>query len=123
MNIAITGICGFVGRELALHLVDCFQSARIAGVDNFSRPGSETTRGRLKAAGIVVKHGDIRCASDLEALGGADWVVDGGAHPSVLAGVDGRTSSRQALEHNLGGTVNVLEFCKQRSAGLVLLST
>jgi CDP-paratose 2-epimerase len=123
MNIAITGICGFVGSELALHLVDCFQGARIAGVDNFCRPGSETTRGRLKAAGIVVKHGDIRCASDLEALGGADWVVDAAAQPSVLAGVDGRTSSRQALEHNLGGTLNVLEFCKQRSAGLVLLST
>jgi CDP-paratose 2-epimerase len=82
VNIANTGICGFVGSKLALHLCDCFQGARIAGIDNLSRPGSETTRGRLKAAGIVVKHGDIRCASDLESLGGADWVVDAAARAS-----------------------------------------
>ncbi|MES2695229.1 MAG: NAD-dependent epimerase/dehydratase family protein, partial [Verrucomicrobiota bacterium] len=41
----------------------------------------------------------------------------------VLAGVDGKTSSRQLIEHNLGGTVNMLEFCKQHRAGFILLST
>jgi CDP-paratose 2-epimerase len=123
MNIAITGICGFVGSELALLLSNRGDGTRVAGIDNFSRPGSETTRGRLKAAGIIVKHGDIRCASDLEVLGSADWVIDAAAQPSVLAGVDGRTSSRQTVEHNLAGTLNVLEFCKARGAGLVLLST
>jgi CDP-paratose 2-epimerase len=41
----------------------------------------------------------------------------------VLAGVAGRTSSRQLLEHNLWGTVNILEYCKAHRAGLVLLST
>ena len=53
----------------------------------------------------------------------ADWVIDAAANPNVLAGVDGRSSSRQVVEHNLSGTLNVLEFCKQRGAGLVLLST
>jgi CDP-paratose 2-epimerase len=120
---AITGICGFVGSELALQLARRFAGTQIAGLDNFSRPGSETTRPRLKAAGITVRHGDVRCASDLDALGDADWVIDAAANPSVLAGVDGRTSSRQAIEHNLVGTLNVLEYCKQRGAGLVLLST
>lgn len=43
--------------------------------------------------------------------------------PSVLAGVDGRTSSRQLVEHNLGGTVNMLEYCRARGAGFILLST
>jgi len=50
-------------------------------------------------------------------------VIDAAANPSVLAGVDGRTSSRQLVEHNLGGTVNLLEFCKTHRAGFVLLST
>ncbi|MFI5358262.1 MAG: NAD-dependent epimerase/dehydratase family protein, partial [Opitutales bacterium] len=36
---------------------------------------------------------------------------------------DGRSSSRQLVEHNLTGTLNLLEFCKQHRAGLVLLST
>ena len=123
MRIVITGVCGFVGSELALSLRRRFQDAHLSGIDNFSRPGSETTRPRLKAAGIAVKHGDVRCASDLDAAGDADWVIDAAANPSVLAGVDGRTSSRQIVEHNLSGTLNVLEFCKQRGAGLVLLST
>jgi CDP-paratose 2-epimerase len=123
MRIVVTGICGFIGSELALQLRDRFADAVIAGIDNFSRPGSETTRPRLLAAGVTVKHGDVRCASDVDALGDADWVVDAAANPSVLAGIDGRTTSRQIIEHNLGGTVNVLEFCKARRAGLVLLST
>ena len=123
MNILITGICGFAGSELALQLQARFSGARIAGIDNFSRPGSEITRPRLKAVGIAVKHGDIRCASDLEGFGAADWVIDAAANPSVLAGIDGRSSSRQVVEHNLAGTMNVLEFCRERHAGLVLLST
>ena len=41
----------------------------------------------------------------------------------MLAGVDGRTSSRQLIEHNLSGTINLLEFCKQHHAGFILLST
>jgi CDP-paratose 2-epimerase len=53
----------------------------------------------------------------------ADWVVDAAANPSVLAGVDARSSSRQVIEHNLYGTVNLLENCKRVQAGLVLLST
>ena len=37
--------------------------------------------------------------------------------PFLLAGVDGKTSSRQLIEHNLGGTVNMLEFCKTHENG------
>lgn len=123
MRIAITGVCGFVGSELALQLAARLPGAQITGIDNFSRAGSETNRPRLQAAGIVVAHGDVRSASDLESLGAADWVIDAAANPSVLAGVDGRVSSRQVVEHNLIGTLNTLEYCKARGAGLVLLST
>jgi CDP-paratose 2-epimerase len=27
------------------------------------------------------------------------------------------------VEHNLGGTVNLLEFCREKQAGFILLST
>jgi CDP-paratose 2-epimerase len=50
-------------------------------------------------------------------------VIDAAANPSVLAGVDGLSSSRQVVEHNLGGTMNLLEYCKRSRAGLILLST
>jgi len=72
---------------------------------------------------IPIIHGDLRLASDLDELGAFDWVIDAAANPSVLAGVDGGTSSRQLVEHNLHGTINILEFCKRRGAGLILLST
>jgi CDP-paratose 2-epimerase len=41
----------------------------------------------------------------------------------VLAGVDGTTSSRQLIEHNLYTTVNLLEVAKRCRAGFTLLST
>jgi len=41
----------------------------------------------------------------------------------VLAGVKGNSSSRQLLEHNLAGTINLLEFGRRTGAGLILLST
>jgi CDP-paratose 2-epimerase len=123
MNVLITGICGFVGSELALELRARFAEARIAGIDNLSRRGSESSRPALERAGIDVRHGDIRCASDVESLGDADWIVDAAANPSVLAGVDGRSTGRQVVEHNLLGTMNLLEYCARRGAGFVLLST
>ena len=70
-----------------------------------------------------VLHGDIRCASDLDVLPAVDVVLEPAANPSVLAGVDGRASSRQLVEHNLLGTVNMLEYCRRHSAAFVLLST
>jgi CDP-paratose 2-epimerase len=70
-----------------------------------------------------VCHGDVRNSSDFETLPPVDWVIDAAANPSVLAGIDGTTSSRQLIEHNLLGTVNILEYCKRVGAGLILLST
>ncbi|MDA7877630.1 NAD-dependent epimerase/dehydratase family protein [Akkermansiaceae bacterium] len=125
MNILITGICGFVGSTLAEALLDHADpgSLQITGIDNFSRNGSWLNRDRLAARGTTILHGDIRAAADLEALGPFDWVIDAAANPSVLAGVDGKSSSRQLVEHNLGGTINLLEACKRWSAGFILLST
>lgn len=123
MTIFITGICGFVGASLARTLVSLGSRLEIFGIDNLSRPGAHLNREALLRQGVKVWHGDIRLPSDLAALPAADWVIDAAANPSVLAGVDGKTSSRQLLEHNLGGTLNLLEYCKQHRTGLVLLST
>jgi CDP-paratose 2-epimerase len=41
----------------------------------------------------------------------------------LISGIDGQTSARQLVEHNLAGTLNLLEYCKRHRAGLVLLST
>ena len=123
MRILITGVCGFVGSRLAEALIERRHGIEIFGLDNLSRPGSETNRPWLKRLGVKVVHGDLRQASDLESLPAADWVIDAAATPSVLAGVDGKISTRQLFEHNLIGTCQLLEFCKARKAGLILLSS
>ena len=123
MRILISGICGFVGSTLARWLHQAIPDCEIVGFDNFIRPGSEQNRLALGRTGIRVHHADLRNASDIEALPNADWVIDAAANPSVLAGIDGRTSSRQLVEHNLSGTINLLEYCKARHAGFIILST
>ena len=122
MKILITGVCGFVGSSLARGFLDANSALEIFGIDNLSRAGSELNRPLLKKLGVHFLHGDIRSRSDVELLPDADWVIDAAANPSVLAGAEGSTT-RQLLEHNVLGTVNVLEYCRRRNAGLILLST
>jgi CDP-paratose 2-epimerase len=123
MRILISGVCGFVGSHLARYLIESCVGITIVGLDNLARPGSEVNRVSLKHLGVQLFHGDIRMASDLETLPHTDWVIDAAAQPSVLAGRDGKISSRQLLEHNLLGTINILEYCRSSQAGLILLST
>ena len=123
MRILITGICGFVGSTLARGLRESWPDWEIVGLDNFVRAGSETNRRTLREGGVKLYHGDVRNPSDLETLPRCDWIIEAAANPSVLAGVDGKTSSRQLIEHNLIGTINVLELAKQWRCGFTMLST
>ncbi|NBW85415.1 MAG: NAD-dependent epimerase/dehydratase family protein [Planctomycetia bacterium] len=83
-----------------------------------------TNRAALEADGVQVVQGDVRIAGDVEAAGPCDWVIDAAAEPSVLAGTSaGGTGRRELLDHNLLGTVNLLEAAARWGAGVVLLST
>ncbi len=121
MRILITGICGFVGSTLARGLLAA--GHQVAGFDSFIRPGSQTNRAPLEKLGAKVLTADLRDVAVMDALPAADFVIDAAANPSVLAGVDGKTSSRELVDHNLTGTINVLEYCKAHQAGFILLST
>jgi CDP-paratose 2-epimerase len=123
MKVLITGICGFAGSTLAVEMLRQSPDLELVGLDNLSRPGSELNRRGWQERKVRLFHGDIRNPSDLEGLPEVDWVLDAAANPSVLAGVQGQTSSRQLIEHNLGGTVNLLEFCKRCRSGFIMLST
>lgn len=123
MNIFITGICGFAGYTLARGLQACEWVTRIRGVDNLCRNGSEVHLPLLRESGIEVDVEDIRNEDYFRNLEPADWVIDAAAQPSVLAGVDGQTSSLELVQHNLYGTINILEYCKRCGGGFTLLST
>jgi CDP-paratose 2-epimerase len=123
MKVLVTGVCGFAGSTVARALQDLDPAIELFGIDNFIRPGSERNRAPLQSAGVRLYHGDVRQASDLESLPEIDWIIDAAANPSVFSGVDGKSNSRQVVEHNLFGTVNLLEYCKRTGAGFILLST
>jgi CDP-paratose 2-epimerase len=123
MKILITGICGFAGSVIARGLLEHLPGVRITGIDSLIRKGSETNLEPLRALGIDVRVGDIRNEQDLADLPAADWVLDCAANPSVLAGVDGKTSAKELLDHNLGGTIHLLEYCRRHKAGFIILST
>ncbi|MBK9166414.1 MAG: NAD-dependent epimerase/dehydratase family protein [Bryobacterales bacterium] len=123
MRVLITGVCGFAGSAVAEALLESLEGVEVAGIDNLSRPGSETNRARLRRLGVEFVHGDVRLASDWEALPAADWVIDAAANPSVLAGLGPGASARQLFEGNLGALGHVLDYCRGYGAGLLLLSS
>jgi CDP-paratose 2-epimerase len=90
-------------------------------LDNLKRRGSELNLAKLRAAGVEFVHGDIRRPEDLEALGTFDLLIEASAEPSVLAGVGG--SPQYALQTNLVGTLNCLEFARDRVGHFLFLST
>ena len=122
MKILLTGICGFAGSVLSRTLLEHRPGLTITGIDNLSRKGSETNIEPLRALGCDIRIGDVRDLSLLDSLPDCDWILDCAANPSVLAGVDG-SSSRDLVDQNLYGTVNLLELCKKWNAGFTLLST
>jgi len=123
LKILITGACGFVGSCLARELPSVLPGIEIWGLDNFLREGSRANLPDLKSLGVKMVEGDIRRPADLAKIPKVDWVIDCAAEPSVLAGTSGKMSSLDLLDHNLIGTIQMLEFCKQHSAGFILMST
>lgn len=122
MKILITGICGFAGSVLARSLLAHRPGLHITGLDNLTRKGSQTNLEPLTQLGCDIHIGDVRDRALLENLPAHHWIIDCAANPSVLAGVDG-SSSRDLVDQNLYGTVNLLELCKNWKAAFTLLST
>ena len=124
-RILITGVCGFVGHSLANRFRQSYDATEVelVGLDNLTRSGAHLHLEPLRQLGVRFIHGDVRQRADLEAIDRCDWIIDAAANASVLAGLPGHASSRQLIETNLYGTIELLELCKRWGAGMILLST
>jgi CDP-paratose 2-epimerase len=119
MKALITGGCGFVGSNLAAHMLNLDQAHQVTVFDNLSRHGASANLTWLRTLSdteqnpIEFVHGDIRNAFDVEAVIKA-------LQPDVifhLAGQVAMTTSMQSprrdFEINVLGSVNVLESVRQ----------
>jgi len=119
LKILITGGCGFLGSQLALHLRE--QGHGVVAMDNLVRRGSETNIARLLERGVEFVHGDVRCSEDFSNLpAGIDFVCDASAQPSVVTGY---TNPMFDLTNNTLGVIHVLEFARERRCPLIFFST
>jgi CDP-paratose 2-epimerase len=123
MRILITGICGFAGSTLARSLLAHREGLTLFGIDNLSRPGSETNLAPLRGLGCRIDVADLRDAGVLERHPPVDWLIDAAANPSVLAGLSEASPSRELMDTNLVSTLPMLEFCTRHRATFTLLST
>lgn len=125
-RILITGGAGFVGSQMAQFFRELYPRGQIVVFDNLKRRGSELNLPRLKALRVEFVHGDIRNRDDFEALiannsKGFDVFIEASAEPSVLAGL--HSSPLYAIDTNLGGTINCLEFARRHCGQFIFLST
>lgn len=123
MHVFITGVCGFVGSRVAMALRQLHPEWRLSGCDNFVRPGSRLNAPRLETLGIQVIEADLRDRQLSSRIPSSDWVIDCAANPSVLAGLSEASPSLDVMDHNLSGTIHLLEHCKKHQSGFILVST
>ncbi|MDD5465408.1 MAG: NAD-dependent epimerase/dehydratase family protein [Candidatus Omnitrophica bacterium] len=119
-NILITGGAGFIGSNLAVYFKREYPRLKVFVLDNLVRRGSEFNLPRLKENGVKFIRGDARRPKDLDLEFDIDLILECSAEPSVLAGYQ---NPSYIIDTNLMGTVNCLELCRKRKAGMIFLST
>ena len=119
-NILITGGAGFIGSNLAVYFKRKYPNLKVYALDNLVRRGSELNLPRLKENEIKFIRGDVRRLKDLGLKFDIDLILECSAEPSVIAGYQ---NPAYIIDTNLMGTVNCLELCRKRKAGMIFLST
>ena len=114
--ILITGGAGFIGRHLADYLTG-YGGYEVTVIDNESLGD----RRHLDLDKVRFLHGDLRDREALrEALAGQDAVVHLAADTRVMDSIEDPANN---FDHNVNGTFNVLELCRELGVGRVVAAS
>ena len=120
MNILITGGCGFVGSNLAIHLKKKLKKSKITSLDNLYRKGSEINLNRLKKFKIKNIKKDISNEKNFNSLKKFDLIIDCCAEPAIEKS---RDEQDRVFQTNLIGTFNILKKCAKDNTNIIFLSS
>lgn len=110
MRILITGGAGFIGTNTALKAME--QGHEIYAFDNLSRLGVEFNLAELSKQKLFrLIRGDIRLRSDFERIPEVEGIIHLAANPGIPWSIKW---PRYDFEVNALGTLNVLEFARER---------
>lgn len=113
MKVFITGIKGFIGSHLALHMSKLGHD--VLGIDNLMHPCA------LRLPRSFFRYGDVRYYQDL-----APFIFNADAifHLAAQIHVDKSiTNPQETIDINVGGTLNVLEACRKAHKKLIFASS
>ena len=121
-KVLVTGACGFIGSHLVETLLD--EGCRVKAFvfyNSFNSWGWLDTLPEKKLKKIEIVAGDIRDPERVRsAVKGCDLVF----HLAALIGIPYSYSAASAyLETNIGGTLNVLQACKEFRPGKVIVTS
>jgi UDP-glucose 4-epimerase len=117
MDYLVTGGAGFIGSNIAEHLVGRGRSVRV--FDNFSTGKRDNVRSFADKAEIV--EGDLRDPRSIrQAVKSARFVLHLGAMPSVTRSVDDPATTHEA---NVTGTLNLLLAAREAGVQRVVFTS
>lgn len=122
-KIFITGICGFVGSNLALFFKD--HNYEVYGVDNLLRKGSHKNYLRLKKVGIKIVMGNLCNNKVLKKIlkkNRFSNLIHCAGFTSVLDGTN-LITTKKLYENNILSTLNSLEIAKKSNSNFIYISS
>lgn len=122
-RIFITGICGFVGSNLANYFL--LNGYKVYGVDNLSRKGSEKNFKILKKLGATIYKKDLTKFHNIKIFK-KDMLFSGLIHCAALTSVlDGtnKNSTDFLYKNNFLSTLQSLKICKETKSKFIYISS
>lgn len=113
-NLLLLGGCGFIATNIAIEAIK--RGYKVTAFDNLRRNEVKDNLNYMESKykdKYIFVWGDVRKAGDFDSIGEVDAIINLAANPSVVGSIKDPIYD---FETNTGGTVNALEFSRERGS-------